>query len=468
MNPRQVTVENFGPIKKGTVSLKPLTIFIGPSNSGKSYMSTLIYSIVNSENLRGFFRPGYSPHHLRKSIKKELSAIIRNNKSDIIKIPPDALKNMYSLIIKEMFDNNLKQNLERNFFTSIENLTRKNTPHTKIKISTFADVIVDVNGNLEIKKITLPDTKYIFKISNYIKTFEVTKDKSLITITIGKKYKQTFLKHDTINLIINVIRLDLLINSVQQLIPFYFPASRSGILKTYPETAASVIEDLSYSILRNIEKPVIDGIITDFITPLITLQHKKTPFFKLAEEMESDVFRGKIDTRVDKQSIPQLFYTFDGNTIPLDNASSAVSELAPLLIYLKYIVQEDGLLIIEEPESHLHPHAQALLAKHIIKMVQSGLKVLVTTHSTFLLSEFGKYVLADRLDEKRRKRLKVETHITADDVSPYVFRKNKDESYNIISIPFDDESGISQEEFGKVEHELYDRWLKVVSNLPTK
>ena len=467
MNPRQVTVENFGPIKKGTVSLKPLTIFIGPSNSGKSYMSTLIYSILNSENLRGFFRPGYSPH-LRKSIKKELSAIMRNNKSDIIEIPPDALKNMYSLIIKEMFDNNLKQNLERSFFTSIENLTRKNTPHTKIKISTFADVIVDLNGNLEIKKITLPDTKYIFKISNYIKTFEVTKDKSSITITIGKKYKQTFLKHDTINSMIKIMCLDLWENSVLQLIPFYFPASRSGILKTYPETAASVIEDLSYSILRNIKKPVIDGIITDFIAPLIALQHKKTPFFKLAEEMESDVFRGKIDTRVDKQSIPQLFYTFDGNTISLDNASSAVSELAPLLIYLKYIVQEGGLLIIEEPESHLHPHAQALLAKHIIKMVQSGLKVLVTTHSTFLLAEFGKYVLADRLDEKRRKRLKVETHITADDVSPYVFRKNKDESYNIISIPFDDESGISQEEFGKVEHKLYDRWLKVVSNLPIK
>jgi predicted ATPase len=38
----EVEVENFGPISSGRVRLKPLTIFIGPNNSGKSYTAMLI------------------------------------------------------------------------------------------------------------------------------------------------------------------------------------------------------------------------------------------------------------------------------------------------------------------------------------------------------------------------------------------------------------------------------------------
>ena len=40
-----VSVENFGPIREGTVELRPLTVFVGANNSGKSYLATLIYAI---------------------------------------------------------------------------------------------------------------------------------------------------------------------------------------------------------------------------------------------------------------------------------------------------------------------------------------------------------------------------------------------------------------------------------------
>ena len=40
-------LENFGPIKKGEIKLRPLTIFIGPNNSGKSYAAMLIHSILS-------------------------------------------------------------------------------------------------------------------------------------------------------------------------------------------------------------------------------------------------------------------------------------------------------------------------------------------------------------------------------------------------------------------------------------
>ena len=47
-----------------------------------------------------------------------------------------------------------------------------------------------------------------------------------------------------------------------------------------------------------------------------------------------------------------------GEDLPLMNTSSMVSELAPVVLYLRHIVQPGDVLIIEEPESHLHPAMQ--------------------------------------------------------------------------------------------------------------
>ena len=42
---------NFGQVSSGNIKIKPLTIFIGPNNSGKSYVAMLIYSLYNSFNI---------------------------------------------------------------------------------------------------------------------------------------------------------------------------------------------------------------------------------------------------------------------------------------------------------------------------------------------------------------------------------------------------------------------------------
>ena len=39
----RISVTNFGPIKSGSVDLRPLTVFVGPSNTGKTYFAILIY-----------------------------------------------------------------------------------------------------------------------------------------------------------------------------------------------------------------------------------------------------------------------------------------------------------------------------------------------------------------------------------------------------------------------------------------
>ncbi|MGI8476912.1 MAG: hypothetical protein ACR2OO_11135, partial [Thermomicrobiales bacterium] len=39
------TIKNLGPIRSGSFQLRPLTIFIGPNNSGKTYAALAAYSV---------------------------------------------------------------------------------------------------------------------------------------------------------------------------------------------------------------------------------------------------------------------------------------------------------------------------------------------------------------------------------------------------------------------------------------
>lgn len=42
----RLSVSNFGPIREGRVEVKPVTIFIGPNNTGKSFYSTFVYAAL--------------------------------------------------------------------------------------------------------------------------------------------------------------------------------------------------------------------------------------------------------------------------------------------------------------------------------------------------------------------------------------------------------------------------------------
>ncbi len=41
----ELTVSNFGPIAEASIQLRPMSVFVGPSNTGKPYMAVLIYAL---------------------------------------------------------------------------------------------------------------------------------------------------------------------------------------------------------------------------------------------------------------------------------------------------------------------------------------------------------------------------------------------------------------------------------------
>ena len=46
----EITIKNFGPVQSGKMQLKPLTLFMGSNNTGKSWVAMVVYSILSGSH----------------------------------------------------------------------------------------------------------------------------------------------------------------------------------------------------------------------------------------------------------------------------------------------------------------------------------------------------------------------------------------------------------------------------------
>jgi len=67
--------------------------------------------------------------------------------------------------------------------------------------------------------------------------------------------------------------------------------------------------------------------------------------------------------------------------LELSNVASGAKSFASLLILLKtgILKKEESLIILDEPENHLHPQWQIDYAEFIVKLVEKGFYMLITS-----------------------------------------------------------------------------------------
>lgn len=70
----RLSVTDFGPIAKADIELRPLTVFVGPSNTGKSYLAILIYALHKFFNELSIRRPYRIPVTGRRSRRVDIDA----------------------------------------------------------------------------------------------------------------------------------------------------------------------------------------------------------------------------------------------------------------------------------------------------------------------------------------------------------------------------------------------------------
>ena len=104
--------------------------------------------------------------------------------------------------------------------------------------------------------------------------------------------------------------------------------------------------------------------------------------------------------------------------IPLHLASSSARGLADLYFYLRHKAAKNDLLIIDEPESHLDTHNQILLARILARFVRAGIKVLITTHSDYIIKEVNNLIMLSQLGDDNGDTLRSLNYSESDQLDP--------------------------------------------------
>ena len=270
---------------------------------------------------------------------------------------------------------------------------------------------------------------------------------------------------------------------------FYLPASRTGVMHSHQTVVSALIHGATGAgRFPTAGVPVLSGVLADFLDDLITLRREPWPepamlrprfpratdesqrrLNELAGLLEENVLKGGVAVVRGETNYPVFSYRPSGwkSELPLTRTSSMVSELAPVVLYLRYLVRSGDLLIIEEPESHLHPAMQSAFARELARLVHSGVRVLLTTHSEWFLEQIGNLVRLSEIPEKRRAGMAgADVALRSDQVGAWLFTPKKRPRGTIVSeIKLDEETGLYPAGYDDVSEALYNEGAEIFNRL---
>ncbi len=427
MNTWKLLVEGLGKIERAEVEVRPLMLFVGDNNSGKSYLVSLLWGLLSlSGNLS--LSQGAAYHRCAAWLEERFARreeepefeVTPEVHADLVQIMNDTLREHGSLLAERTF----------------------NRPGFRV-------------GRVEL-------TAVAHRRDKRLRWGVVRREADLgETLTIARREKSSDLPvgvsvtYPAGTVVQRVAGITFLIQShvldnVElgdggPLWPngwhsgaIFLPASRTGFMLLYRSLAQQIVGDA----LRRTDEPRgrIPGLTTpaiDFVRSLIGLAQAKGPFPEEADMLER-AMGGRFAVRSDVGVSEVLYEHTPGQPpLPMELSSALVTELAPVVLTLRH-VSGYPLLIIEEPEAHLHPHLQRALAQVIVRLIRKGLHVWITTHSENFCQQLNNFMKIGAAPDRALLRAEMQKslgyaygdqdYLTPDDVAGYEFVNQKDRS----------------------------------------
>ena len=506
----KLKVSDFGPIADADIELRPMSIFVGPSNTGKSYLAILIYALhqffgafawtVRDRRMPVSSRspglPFITPiadmalsatdiDHLYAWAATERWRIESASSSGAVPSDSDLNAEVSDIVRRALgevgsLNEVLKEEILRCFgFETSASVVRDSS--NDAKVGTMRAVVsneladndayrYEIGVNNEESSIfpTIPDF-VPFTISENLPFpwFSLSSD------DVG------YLKERNARIHLTVFASAALSASVGPLgrPAHYLPADRAGVMHAHQVAIRGLIAGASRMAIRStLTMPVLSGVLGDFLDQLVALgsAHDSIEFQGgdgLAHLLEAGLMNGSVRVERSEIDYPSFFYRPNNwqRDLPLMNSSSMVSELAPVALYLRHVVRPGDTLIIEEPESHLHPTAQVEFTRLLVGAVKAGIRVIITTHSEWVLWELANLVRMSELPLELRNGLDGADHaIKPADVGAWVFEPDAEKDGSVVrEIPLDIESGTFPAGYGLVTESLYKRWSTINRRIRT-
>lgn len=489
------TVENFGPIQEAeNIEVKPMTVFVGPSNTGKSYMAMLIYASIKALLSRSENRAWrITRRDIRARSIKILSACDKSEKEEAcqlikecFKIWAEAISELWKDRVQYCFGEDghdlIKGAIVKIADSSTTNIEINLTHYEGSKISN--NILVLIYDNIR----QLLNSDEISVELEYLRGLEEGRALHMLDFPMMEILYDQFL--DTLHKqkprkIENINKLHR--HSGRKGSAYYLPAIRGGILQSHRTLVGALIGRAPLAAIKPFKQvPLFNGVLADFMQGLISIndqpgfrfhKHKSIrnrpgshaeKIKNVAEEIEKEILSGKIEiTESHETGYPDFQYSFKSNgnseNLSLMNASSTVSELASVVLFINNYLSPGSYFILEEPEAHLHPKAQREIAVMLAKLVKAGVNVLITTHSDIVCDQIGNFIYAEKSSDSKVENIPEESCAT------YIFEKSKNSNHGktkVEPVPFDMEGGFATKDHLDVHSDLYNETVKLMEKQP--
>jgi hypothetical protein len=465
----QAIIRNLGPVREATVDLKPLTIFIGKNNTGKTWTAYLLASALSSLGLNKFLEAYTKGDFRYEEVDDALEAVVKEG---------TAVIDLQELIQKRgsQFLNDLASLAPRwigdflgtseSFF---EGLQLQLDPQQIM--DEWSDGIQNY-GTVGVLSFIPPGKG----------TLHARKDRGNATMkfyTLGRDVETELPSGDVWNFATGGIFLVLHRTICPRVV--FLPSERiayadlalfDSIKVKTGETGVSMDRPEMGSIhvrhplndLMNMIAWIVRGSL-----PSRKEDAKREPrvekYLEMADLLRREMLGG--DLRL-VQSDPELKASrvvfqpegAEGRALEIPATSSLVKALSPLYLYLTYVARPGDLLVIDEPEMNLHPEAQAKITELLAILVNSGIRVIATTHSPYIVDHLINLMKAAKLERAGESAEKLylktpESFIPQEMVSVYLFESGT--AARVVS----EEGMIDWGTFGDVSERLSETYFQI-------
>lgn len=428
----KLCVENLGAIGKGTIDLsKKFTLLCGPNGTGKTYFAFAVYGLLRNQ--------------LIVKSDESLANRLLNNKYtnwainyDDILTYREALRKTLIKRIGELFglgDIDCEKNLASfnvNYGESEEEFVQK-LKETEIDSLDFSIHNIDIrikkkshNDNVEIyiqndtiSSDSISDVR-LSLLSMLLHNLCLYPIRNVVIFPVERNSIYTFSKELS-------IRKQDIVDSIQML---------TSKEKKY-DKIDSLLNTKRYSL------PIKDGLVV--AEDLVERKKTCSEFYEFAEKIETELLNGKVlisndgEIQFKPKKAPK-------SVLPIQMTASIIKTMASLVVYLKHIAKKNDLIIIDEPEINLHPNNQLVLTRIFARLMNHGFRLLVSTHSDYIIREINNLVMishTDNLEVKslaQAKKYEDDEFIKKEDLSVLVFDyKNKSSKLvEVVQQPVDD------------------------------
>ena len=396
-----IEIKNFGPIKHVKLDLKDINVFIGTTGSGKSTVAKLVaifrnVTFIKAGNLETFKRL-LVDYNINYTIKQNTYAFYQN-------------RHFYWKLEKKVIETNYPfENLIAQIYDwgkwfargAAKDVSERKIAESRLLFAAMANL--DVGGQTMLSRVK--DTHQRDRLSEIME-----RSKKLMNRVV---YGDGF-EIDEIDKLLEEVYV-LIVNETGSFISSYIPAERSLL---------STITESIYGLLSN--DVAIARILSDFGADF---EYARRQYQKLVIDI--------LKATYEFENSANLITLEDGVKIKLENASSGFQSLVPLLlvIYAKTNTKNffEQYIIVEEPELNLYPTVQKDLMEFIVERInKSGDKLIITTHSPYVLTTLDNLIQADNTvkrnpgaEEKVKEMVPPERWVDFDRVTCYYFKDGK-------------------------------------------